>query len=101
MPPLLNGDDKVSGVLQLETAAETDQFTYSDLELLCAVARHLAVVIENSRLHDLALREQRFEFRARFRKLIEDSIQGILIHRMFKPLFVNEAWAALAWLFDE
>ncbi|MCA9146173.1 MAG: PAS domain S-box protein [Planctomycetaceae bacterium] len=93
--PLLNGANDVSGVIQLEIANETEQFTHSDLELLGAVARHLAVVIENSRFHDSALREQRSNFEARFRKLIEGSIQGILIHRLFKPLFVNEAWAAL------
>lgn len=29
----------------------------------------------------------------RFRNLIEGSIQGILIHRDHKPLFVNEKWA--------
>lgn len=29
----------------------------------------------------------------RFRNLVEGSIQGILIHRNDKPLFVNEAWS--------
>ncbi|MBC8355529.1 MAG: PAS domain S-box protein [Planctomycetes bacterium] len=93
--PLLNNRDDVFGVIQLEIVDGSDRFSQSDLELLGAVARHMAVVIENSRLHDLALREQRTEFEARFRKLIEGSIQGILIHRLFKPLFVNEAWAVL------
>lgn len=93
--PLLNGDGDVFGVIQLEIGEGPAEFSHSDLELLGAVARHLAVVIENSRLHDLALREQRFDFENRFRKLIEGSIQGVVIHRLFKPLFVNEAWAAL------
>lgn len=31
----------------------------------------------------------------RFRNLIEGSIQGILIHRNWKPLFVNRAYAAI------
>ena len=31
----------------------------------------------------------------RFRNLIEGSIQGILIHRGHKPLFVNEMWAQI------
>ena len=93
--PLLNSSDEVLGIIQLEIAGGEERFSQSDLELLGAVARHLAIVIENSRLHDLALREQRTEFEARFRKLIEGSIQGILIHRLFKPLFVNEAWAAM------
>ncbi|MEO8494334.1 MAG: ATP-binding protein [Planctomycetota bacterium] len=93
--PLLNGSNDVLGVIQLEVADGNEQFSQSDLELLGAVARHLAVVLENSRLHNLALREQRSEFEARFRTLIEESMQGILIHRLFKPLFVNEAWAVM------
>lgn len=35
------------------------------------------------------------ESEERFRNLIEGSIQGILIHRDFKPLFVNEAYAKI------
>ena len=31
----------------------------------------------------------------RFRNLVEGSIQGILVHRDDKPLFVNESWAQL------
>ena len=31
----------------------------------------------------------------RFRNLIEGSIQGILIHRNHKPLFVNKEWASI------
>jgi len=31
----------------------------------------------------------------RFRNLIEGSIQGILIHRSHKPLFVNQKWASI------
>ena len=30
---------------------------------------------------------------ATFRKLVESSIQGILVHRKQRPLFVNESWA--------
>lgn len=94
--PLLDRDGDVFGVLQLEVSNGHQPFTADDdLELLTAVATHLAIVIENSRLHDSALREQRTEFEARFRKLVEGSIQGIIIHRSFQPLFVNEAWAAL------
>lgn len=32
---------------------------------------------------------------ARFRNLVEGSIQGVIIHRYFKPLFVNRAYAAI------
>lgn len=30
-----------------------------------------------------------------FRALVEDSIQGVLIHRNFEPLFANKAWASI------
>ncbi|MEE9146671.1 MAG: PAS domain S-box protein, partial [Candidatus Tectomicrobia bacterium] len=38
-----------------------------------------------------ALREREEQFR----HLVEGSIQGILIHRGHKPLFINQTWAAL------
>ena len=31
----------------------------------------------------------------RFRNIVEGSIQGILIHRDYKPLFVNQVYAAI------
>jgi PAS domain S-box-containing protein len=93
--PMLNSSDEVIGVIQLEIGNEFSQFNHSDLELLGAVARHLAIVVENSKLHEHALRQQRSEFELRFKKLIEGSVQGISIHRFFKPLFVNKAWATL------
>ena len=37
----------------------------------------------------------RKENEERFRNLVEGSLQGILIHRDHKPLFVNEAWASI------
>ena len=40
--------------------------------------------------------EQRLaESEQRFRNLIEGSIEGIIIHRNFKPLFVNQAYAQI------
>ncbi len=93
--PLLDHSDNVFGMIQLEVRDGDDYFTSADLELLGAIARHLSVVIENSRLHAMALLTQRHEFEARFRRMIEESSQGIMIHRLFQPLFVNEAWAAL------
>ena len=38
-----------------------------------------------------ALQEQEEQFR----NLAEGSIEGIIIHRDFKPLFVNQAWASM------
>lgn len=44
-----------------------------------------------TRLHAAEIERMRTE--ARFRELIEGSIQGIVIHRRFQPLFVNKAFA--------
>lgn len=91
--PLVDGYGEVRGIIQLEVTDGSRQFSQGDLELLAGVARHIGIVIENSQLHDAAIKAQRFEFDQRFRRLIEGSLQGILIHREFRPLFVNDAWA--------
>lgn len=46
---------------------------------------------DTTRLH--AAERDRARTEARFRELIEGSIQGILIHRKFKPLFANQTFA--------
>ncbi|MFV1964199.1 MAG: ATP-binding protein [Pirellulaceae bacterium] len=92
--PLIDGQGCMLGLIQLD-ATGPEHFGDGDLEVLAGVARHLAIVIENSRLHETAMEAQRAELEQRFQGLIEGSIQGILIHRRFRPLFVNEAWARL------
>jgi PAS domain S-box-containing protein len=64
--------------------------------LLFGVFSSLVVVstarfIKERRQAEAALRQSAEQFRA----LTEGSIQGILIHRDFKPLFVNQAYAAM------
>ncbi|MDP6719874.1 MAG: PAS domain S-box protein, partial [Pirellulaceae bacterium] len=93
--PLLDGFGEVRGIIQLEVVDGSKQFAQGDLEFLAGVARHIGIVIENAQLHDAAITAQRFEYDQRFRRLIEGSVQGILIHRQFRPLFVNDAWATL------
>ncbi|WP_448205800.1 PAS-domain containing protein [Azospirillum sp. sgz302134] len=55
------------------------------------MARAMDAVAHEVRHRERALRTSE----ARFRGLIEGSIQGILIHRGFKPLFVNDAYARI------
>lgn len=93
--PLIDSSSRVVGIINLDTSRTRDFFTRNDLQILAGVARHLAIVIENAGLHTAALKAQRLEFEARFRQLIEGSIHGVLIHRDFEPLFVNQAWATL------
>lgn len=93
--PLLAPDGNPVGVIQLNARDSKKAFNEQDLDVLAGVARHVALVIENSRLHDQMLREQRIEYERRFRRVIEGSIQGVLIHRDHQPLFVNAAYAAI------
>jgi len=93
--PLLDGHGEVRGIIQLEVIDGSQQFDRSDLEFIAGVARHIGIVIENAQLHEAAIMAQRYKHDERFRRLIEGSVQGILIHRLFRPLFVNDAWAAL------
>jgi len=93
--PLIDRGGSVLGMIQLEARGGSERFCQEDLEVLAGVARHLAMVIENSRLHEEAMKAQRHELERRFQGIIEGAIQGILIHRQYKPLFVNKAWAAL------
>lgn len=93
--PLINSAERVVGIVELDTSRTSDFFTRDDLQIVAGVARHLALVIDNAVLHAAKLKAQQIEFEARFRRLIEESIHGVLIHRDFEPLFVNPAWAAL------
>lgn len=87
--------DEVLGVIQLESPREAGEFTSRDLAVLGGIARHLAAVIQTSRRHIEALQAQQYKLEQRFRDLIEGAVQGILVHRQFKPLFVNKTFAHL------
>jgi PAS domain S-box-containing protein len=87
--------DEVLGVIQLESPREAGEFTSRDLAVLGGVARHLAAVILTSRRHIEALQAQQYKLEQRFRDLIEGAVQGVLVHRQFRPLFVNRTFARL------
>jgi diguanylate cyclase (GGDEF)-like protein/PAS domain S-box-containing protein len=99
---------KLIGVLNVY-GKERHLFDDEEIVLLQAFADHAAIAIEKARLYtktkrhaeelgnEIAERKQAEEAlkssEERFRNLIEGSIQGIFIHRDFKPLFVNQAFA--------
>jgi len=93
--PLVDSRGEVGGLIQLEVVDGSRGFTQQDLDVVGGVARHIATVIENARLHESALESQRQEFEHRFQRLVEGAPQGVLIHRDFAPLFVNDRWAQL------
>lgn len=84
-------------------------FDDEEIAVLRAFADHAAIAIEKARLYGkkkrhadelaneiterIQVEEALKSSEERFRNLIEGSIQGIFIHRDFKPLFVNQAFA--------
>ena len=100
--------DRIVGVLNVY-GAKRHTFNDEEVSLLRVFADHAAIAIEKARLYgeakrhaevlgkEIVERKQAEEVlrqsEERFRNLIEGSIQGIYIHRDFKPLFVNQAFA--------
>lgn len=72
------------------TVGKTDVPVGGDDEItdIAASVRYFTIEIER-RQRDVADSERRF------RDLVEGSIQGIVIHRDFRPLYVNEAFARM------
>ncbi len=81
----------LEGVMQGEDAATIELPNYTSREFVDLKAAAIRVT---GLIHDQAAdRRNLRESEERFRNLIEGSIQGILIHREFEPLFINQAYA--------
>ncbi|MEM7201262.1 MAG: SpoIIE family protein phosphatase [Planctomycetota bacterium] len=59
--PLLSGDGRPLGVIQLHSEAERPPFTQGCLEVLASVAGMAAVAVENARLHRRLLTQDRLQ----------------------------------------
>jgi serine phosphatase RsbU (regulator of sigma subunit) len=59
--PLIGPDDRVLGVIQVDSLSMRQQFTQDDLDLLLAVASQSALAIQNSELHASAIRQREME----------------------------------------
>lgn len=57
--PLCRADGKGFGVIQLDTQDRSKKFTQEDLKLLCGVGNQAAISLENARLLDEAVRQER------------------------------------------
>jgi PAS domain S-box-containing protein len=82
--PLLVGDRLVGVVAMFARHVLTE----ATLEAIAAVANTIALGIERKRGEEVLRSSEE-----RYRSLIEGSIQGIMIQRNFKLLFVNRAYA--------
>jgi sigma-B regulation protein RsbU (phosphoserine phosphatase) len=58
--PLVGGDGKAFGVIQLDTQDRNKKFTQDDLRLLRGVADQAAVALENAKLHASVVLRERF-----------------------------------------
>jgi serine phosphatase RsbU (regulator of sigma subunit) len=74
--PLLGSDSQVLGVMQIDTVDPRHHFNRDDLEVLASVACQAAVAVENTQLHEVALKEQ---------LLISELAQAHRVQRAFLP----------------
>jgi len=56
--PLIDSEDRVWGVIQVDTLDQRQRFTQDDLDVLVGVANQAAFSLENTHLHEMALRQQ-------------------------------------------
>src|SRR5262249_51032361 len=59
--PLASAEGKAFGVVQLDTQDRSKKFTKNDLELLCGVANQASIALENARLHQDAVVQERLK----------------------------------------
>jgi serine phosphatase RsbU (regulator of sigma subunit) len=67
--PLLDGENKAIGILQIDTLDQRQRFQNEDLELLVSIAFQAAISIDNTQLH-----EERFQQRF-LERIIERDLQ--------------------------
>jgi phosphoserine phosphatase RsbU/P len=56
--PLITGEGKALGVIQIDTLDSRSRFNREDLDVLASVAYQAGFAVENAQLHETALREQ-------------------------------------------
>jgi serine phosphatase RsbU (regulator of sigma subunit) len=76
--PLVNGDGRSIGVLQLDTSDNRGRFQQDDLDVLAGIAGQAAIAIDNAQLHEAAIRQHQIE---RDLKLAHKVQQGLLPSR--------------------
>ncbi len=59
--PLCKADGRAFGVIQLDTQDRAKKFSQEDLKLLCGVANQAAISLENARMLDETVRQERIQ----------------------------------------
>lgn len=71
--PLCRVDGKAFGVIQLDTQDRSKKFTQEDLKLLCGVANQAAISMENARLIEDTVRQERLQRDLQLAKEVQKS----------------------------
>jgi serine phosphatase RsbU (regulator of sigma subunit)/pSer/pThr/pTyr-binding forkhead associated (FHA) protein len=71
--PLCSAEGKAFGVIQLDTQDRSKKFTQEDLKLLCGVANQASIALENARLLDETVRQERLQRDLQLAKRVQES----------------------------
>src|SRR5262249_33471678 len=70
--PLCRADGKAFGVIQLDTQDRSKKFTQEDLKLLCGVANQASISLENARLLDETVRQDKMQRDLQLAKRVQE-----------------------------
>jgi serine phosphatase RsbU (regulator of sigma subunit) len=71
--PLCRADGKTFGVIQLDTQDRSKKFTQEDLRLLCAVANQASIALENARLLEETVLQEKLQRDLLLAKKVQES----------------------------
>src|SRR5205807_724734 len=71
--PLARHDGKSFGVIQLDTQDRSKKFTQEDLKLLCGVSNQASIALENARLLEEAVHQERLQRDLQLAKKVQES----------------------------
>src|SRR5262249_30566799 len=71
--PMSRADGKAFGVIQLDTQDRSKKFTQEDLKLVCGVANQAAISLENARMMDDVVRQERLQRDLQLAKTVQAS----------------------------
>lgn len=85
--PLLTATGNVLGIIELEILDVRKFFSHQDLDVLAAMAQQVGNVVELSRLHEMALREQEHKLKAlgRLQRIEHDLEIARCVQQSFLP----------------
>jgi serine phosphatase RsbU (regulator of sigma subunit)/pSer/pThr/pTyr-binding forkhead associated (FHA) protein len=71
--PLTRADGKAFGVIQLDTQDRSKKFTQEDLKLLCGVGNQASIALENARLLEETVKQERLQRDLQLAKRVQES----------------------------